>query len=145
MRSPPSKLEFSLIVVSGALAVIAFVLLIAGLISSGLTLVYASIAVSAVAFVFLGVGAYQRRGEEVARGGEAALPAPVGMGGEELTRVIPVAGAATAPAYVTDEAEADDIEDEAVAPVPVPVAVADDTDEEEFAPIADEAGAEVLV
>jgi hypothetical protein len=55
-----------LIVISGALAVVAFVLLIAGLVSDGLGLVYASIAVSLVSAIFLGVGAYQRRGEEVA-------------------------------------------------------------------------------
>jgi hypothetical protein len=72
-----------LIVISGALAVVAFVLLIAGLVADNLGLVYASIAVSLVSAVFLGVGAFQRRGEEVARPG--AEPAPsTGFGMEPV-------------------------------------------------------------
>ena len=64
-----------MIVISGALAVVAFVLLIAGLVADGLELVYASIAVSLVSAIFLGVGAFQRRGEEVAPRAEPA-PSP---------------------------------------------------------------------
>jgi hypothetical protein len=80
-----------LIVISGALAVVAFVLLIAGLVSDGLGLVYASIAVSLVSAIFLGVGAFQRRGEEVAPAraepastpGFASEPVRVGAGADD--------------------------------------------------------------
>ena len=72
-----------MIVISGALAVVAFVLLIAGLVADGLGLVYASIAVSLISAIFLGVGAYQRRGEEVApRAG--VEPATGGLGAEPV-------------------------------------------------------------
>jgi hypothetical protein len=74
-----------LIVISGALAVVAFVLLIAGLVSDGLGLVYASIAVSLVSAIFLGVGAFQRRGEDVAP--RAAEPAPTSGFAAEPVRV----------------------------------------------------------
>jgi hypothetical protein len=51
-----------LIVVSGALCLVALVLLILGLVvSSGLTLIYASIGVSLISFVFLFLGVRQRR------------------------------------------------------------------------------------
>src|SRR5205085_6952982 len=64
----------SVIVISGALVLAAFGLLIGGLVSSSLALVYASIGVSLLSAVFLGIGVYQRRGEPV---GGLAEPAPV--------------------------------------------------------------------
>jgi hypothetical protein len=85
-----------LIVISGVLAIVALALLIAGLASTGLTLVYISIAVSLVSAVFLGIGAYQRRGEEVATA--PALPEPSFGGGDEVTRVVTPTAAATASA-----------------------------------------------
>jgi hypothetical protein len=72
-----------LIVISGALAVVAFVLLIAGLVADGLGLVYASIAVSLISAIFLGVGAYQRRGEEVAPRA-ATEPSTAGLAAEPV-------------------------------------------------------------
>jgi hypothetical protein len=74
-----------LIVISGVLAIVALALLIAGLASTGLTLVYISIAVSLVSAVFLGVGAYQRRGEEVPTARPVPEPA---FAGDEVTRVV---------------------------------------------------------
>jgi hypothetical protein len=52
------------IVISGALVVVAIILLAIGLISGELPFIYASIAGSVVAFVFLIIGVMQRRGEE---------------------------------------------------------------------------------
>jgi hypothetical protein len=92
-------LEFSVIVVSGALAVVAFALLIAGLVASGLALVYVSIAVSVVAMVFLAIGAYQRRGE-TAPGLALSSPAPAAMPTEDLT---PVVRPVSTPAAELDE------------------------------------------
>jgi hypothetical protein len=83
-----------LIVISGVLAIVALALLIAGLASTGLTLVYVSIAVSLVSAVFLGIGAYQRRGEEIATA--PALPEPSFSGGDEVTRVVSPTAAVTA-------------------------------------------------
>jgi ribonuclease E len=87
-----------LIVISGVLAIVALALLIAGLASTGLTLVYISIAVSLVSAVFLGIGAYQRRGEEVATARPATEPAFSGGGDDEVTRVVAPTAAAAAPA-----------------------------------------------
>ena len=52
-----------MIVTSGALVLVAIALLIGGLASSGLGLVWASIVVSLVSAVFLAVGVYQRRND----------------------------------------------------------------------------------
>lgn len=52
-----------MIVISGALVLVALVLLVIGLIQPELGFVYASIAVSVAAFVFLIIGVLQRRGE----------------------------------------------------------------------------------
>jgi hypothetical protein len=62
------------IVISGALVLVALILLVIGLISTSLSFVYASIAVSVVSFVFLLVGILQRRGEQLPEGA-AAEPA----------------------------------------------------------------------
>lgn len=53
-----------MIVVSGALVLVALVLLIIGLLGTGLGFIWASIATSVVAGVFLLLGALQRRGEQ---------------------------------------------------------------------------------
>ena len=66
-----------MIVISGALVLVALVLLIIGLVSTSLGFVYASIAVSVVSFVFLLVGILQRRGEQVPEPATAELaPTP---------------------------------------------------------------------
>ncbi len=69
-----------MIVISGALVLVALVLLIIGVTQQGLDFVYGSIAVSLVALVFLVVGILQRRGEPVAAGSPAADvdPSPAG-------------------------------------------------------------------
>ena len=53
-----------MIVISGALVLVALVLLVVGLTMTDLPFVYASIAVSLLAFVFLVIGVLQRRGEQ---------------------------------------------------------------------------------
>lgn len=63
-----------MIVISGALVLVALVLLIFGLFVPSLGLVYASIAASLAAFVFLVVGILQRRGDTV------PVPAAAGAG-----------------------------------------------------------------
>jgi hypothetical protein len=88
------------IVLSGALAVVAFALLIAGLVAKGLALVYVSIAVSVVAMAFLALGAYQRRGE--------VAPSYSGAGG------LGTAGAGGLVSPATEDTTA------IVRPVPVP-------------------------
>ncbi len=70
-----------MIVVSGSLVLVAFVLLLVGLAGTGLGFVYASIVVSAGAFVFLLLGILQRRGDEPAAG--ARPPAPAAPGADE--------------------------------------------------------------
>lgn len=62
-----------MIVISGALVAVAFVLLVIGLFTPELDFVYASIAVSAAAFVFLIIGIFQRRGE-VTEAADATSP-----------------------------------------------------------------------
>jgi hypothetical protein len=72
------------IVISGALVLVALVLLVLGLTMSDLEFVYGSIAVSLVSFVFLIIGILQRRGEQPApatpevstAGAAGAAPAP---------------------------------------------------------------------
>jgi hypothetical protein len=76
------------IVISGALVVVAIVLLIIGLFSGDLPFIYASIAGSVVAFAFLIVGVVQRRGEDVpqlAGGPEVSTSSDV----EGVTAIIP--------------------------------------------------------
>ena len=78
-----------MIVISGALVVVAIVLLIIGLISGTLGFIYASIAGSVVAFIFLIVGVMQRRGEEVPAPA-AGAPALASSGDVEgVTAIIP--------------------------------------------------------
>jgi hypothetical protein len=76
------------IVISGALVVVAIVLLAIGLISGALGFIYASIAGSVVAFIFLIVGVMQRRGEEVPQvAGAPALASSSDV--EGVTAIIP--------------------------------------------------------
>jgi len=71
------------IVISGALVVIAIILLVIGLASASLSFVYASIAVSLVSLVFLGIGILQRRREDAAGDtAEAGPPADVAVDAE---------------------------------------------------------------
>ena len=60
-----------MIVISGALVAVALILLVIGLTVTTLTLIYASVAVSAASLVFLLIGSLQRR----AGGPVASLPA----------------------------------------------------------------------
>ena len=84
-----------MIVISGALVLVALVLLIIGLISTSLGFVYASIAVSVVAFAFLLVGILQRRGEQVPETASGAVPTaprtpvPAGSDVEGVTAILP--------------------------------------------------------
>lgn len=121
-----------MIVVSGALCLVALVLLVVGLVlSSGLTLIYASIAVSLVSFVFLFLGVRQRR-PVVAGGAVTPTPGPISPGPvpvssvptaateAEVTRVVPAAEVQRAPAAapVASEPVGDDRGDAAVFVVP---------------------------
>ena len=63
-----------MIVISGALVLVALILLVIGIVGPELAFVYASIAVSLVSLVFLVIGILQRRGETLP--GEATAPAP---------------------------------------------------------------------
>jgi hypothetical protein len=77
------------IVISGALVVVAIVLLIIGLISGTLGFIYASIAGSVVAFIFLIVGVMQRRGEEVPATAAGAPALAASSDVEGVTAIIP--------------------------------------------------------
>jgi hypothetical protein len=97
------------IVISGALVLVALVLLVIGLVSSELAFVYASIAVSVVSFAFLIVGILQRRGEQLPESGDAPTPelASASSGDSEgVTAIIPAGSrprTEQAPAADTDE------------------------------------------
>jgi hypothetical protein len=75
------------IVISGALVLVALVLLIIGLIDPNLGFVYASIAVSLASFGFLVVGILQRRKEVLPDTGDAAAAAAVVPAAEGVTDV----------------------------------------------------------
>lgn len=60
-----------MIVISGALVLISLVLLLTGLLGTGLGFIYASIVVSVLAFVFLLLGILLRRGDPVAADGHS--------------------------------------------------------------------------
>ena len=80
-----------MIVISGALVLVALILLVIGLVSTSLPFVYASIAVSVVSFVFLLIGILQRRNEQLPEtAGETAAPArPATADVEGVTAVVP--------------------------------------------------------
>jgi hypothetical protein len=78
------------IVISGALVLVALVLLIIGVVGPELSFVYASIAVSLVSLGFLVVGILQRRGETIPVGEVAPAPAAtVEQPADSVTAVIP--------------------------------------------------------
>ena len=92
-----------MIVISGALVLVALVLLIIGVVGPDLSFVYASIVVSLVSLVFLVVGILQRRGETApaAEGAPspAPTPSPTPAAAEGLAAVVPAqSGAARAAA-----------------------------------------------
>jgi hypothetical protein len=81
------------IVISGALVLVALVLLIIGVVSQELPFVYGSIAVSLVSLVFLVIGILQRRGETVPATGGAGSPEPApSRDADSVTAVIPSQG-----------------------------------------------------
>ena len=95
-----------MIVISGALVLVALVLLVIGLVSTSLPFVYASIAVSVVSFVFLLIGILQRRGEqspEAQTAGEAGTPATADV--EGVTAIIPAGSRAAADPPAEPESE----------------------------------------
>jgi hypothetical protein len=77
------------IVISGALVVVAIILLAIGLISGTLGFIYASIAGSVVAFIFLIVGVMQRRGEEIPAAASGAPALASANDVEGVTAIIP--------------------------------------------------------
>ncbi|MCW2608552.1 MAG: hypothetical protein JWO60_3245, partial [Frankiales bacterium] len=109
-----------MIVISGALVLVALVLLVVGLTvgASGLSFVYGSIAVSLLAFVFLVIGILQRRGEQV----PAPAAAPDGDRPQQPSAPAPLPGPAPVDVSkrpvaeeVDPPVEDDDVEDELLA------------------------------
>jgi hypothetical protein len=94
------------IVISGALVVVAIVLLAIGLISGTLGFIYASIAGSVVAFIFLIVGVMQRRGEEVPAMADAG-PAPSLAAANDVEGVTAIIPSGARPSRSTESAEPD--------------------------------------
>ena len=70
-----------MIVISGALVLVALILLIIGVVGPDLTFVYASIGVSLVSLVFLIIGIVQRRGETASSSDTTAAPKGEGAKG----------------------------------------------------------------
>ncbi len=81
-----------MIVISGALVLVALVLLVVGLTMTDLPFVYGSIAVSLLALVFLVLGILQRRNEQLpaASGGPSPAPSPSPAPTEGATAALPV-------------------------------------------------------
>jgi hypothetical protein len=77
------------IVISGALVLVALILLVIGLVSTALGFVYASIAVSVVSFAFLIVGILQRRGEPLPEAAAGAPAISTSSDVEGVTTIIP--------------------------------------------------------
>ena len=92
-----------MIVISGALVLVALVLLLIGIVGPALAFVYASIAVSLVSLVFLVIGIRQRRDEVLP--GQETTPAP----GAEVSSATAEAATVSSPAAVspTDGPRAD--------------------------------------
>jgi hypothetical protein len=110
------------IVISGALVLVALILLIVGITLPELTYVYASILVSLVSFAFLIIGILQRRGDKGGSAGDGAdrsAPASVPAVREEPTVSVVAAPARTGgsvvvgdePAPATQASELDDLDD----------------------------------
>ena len=93
-----------MIVISGALVLVALVLLIIGVVGPELSFVYASIAVSLVSLVFLVVGILQRRGETEPAAATAPTPTPAGAPADGVTAVVPSQEARASMRKVTQEA-----------------------------------------
>ncbi len=90
-----------MIVISGALVLVALVLLVIGIVAGEISFVYASIGVSLVSLVFLAVGIFQRRGEtlpetDAAASDTTAAPATRGQDPADATAVVPVPPVAAA-------------------------------------------------
>ena len=100
-----------MIVISGALVLVALVLLVIGLLQHPLGYVYASIAVSLAAFGFLIVGILQRRGEISGPVGEPAISPPptfgAGTPGSNVVTTNPSRGRTEAPEPVVNAPETD--------------------------------------
>lgn len=100
-----------MIVISGALVLVALVLLVIGLLQHPLGYVYASIAVSLAAFGFLIVGILQRRGEISGPVGDpASTPPPTfgaGTPGSNVVTTNPSRGRSEAPEPAIDAPESD--------------------------------------
>ena len=113
------------IVISGALVLIALVLLVVGLLQHPLGYVYASIAVSLAAFGFLIVGIRQRRGELSGSGdGPGFTPSltfGAGTPGSNVVTTNPSRGSATAPEPAEPDTDAPDTDGPDIDP---PVAAA---------------------
>ena len=102
-----------MIVISGALVLVALVLLVIGVVGPDLTFVYASIAVSLVSLVFLVIGILQRRGETA----PAAEAAPVreqapDAESEGVTTVLPAQGSGATASSVEEPAPVAETVDE---------------------------------
>jgi hypothetical protein len=112
------------IVISGALVLVALVLLVLGLTMTDLDFVYGSIAVSLVSFVFLVIGILQRRGEPAA--GSASDAPAVSDDAAPPAEAVPAASARTraarrAPEPVDDGVLEDDDADALLAEPSGPV------------------------
>lgn len=106
-----------MIVVSGALLLVAVVLLGLGLATTDLSFVYGSIGVSLVSFGFLVVGILQHRGEPLAADGpplhDDATPSPTPLQREaEASRPTPAPVPVTPPATAQDAVDQDEDDDE---------------------------------
>ena len=104
-----------MIVISGALVLVALVLLVIGIVGPELAFVYASIAVSLVSLIFLVIGILQRRGETLP--GELSAPAPatavtVPADGATATLVNPVRPVRRAEPVVAEPQDDEDAFDE---------------------------------
>jgi hypothetical protein len=91
------------IVISGALVLVALILLIIGVVGPELSFVYASIGVSLVSLVFLVIGILQRRGE-APLAAEAAQDAPAATDADDsVTAVIPAQAGRAGSRRVTEQ------------------------------------------
>ena len=102
-----------MIVISGALVLVALVLLVLGLTMTDLNFVYGSIAVSLISFVFLVIGILQRRGEPA----PDAAPAVTEDGDDSgdtapPAEVVPARSARTRAVRVSEPADDGVVEDE---------------------------------
>lgn len=78
-----------MIVISGALVLVALILLIVGVVGPDLTFVYASIGVSLVSLVFLVIGILQRRGDSGTEADTPAAPEVAEQPADSVTTVLP--------------------------------------------------------